>query len=146
MDKFHKKDITCITNNNNNSNNNNNNYYYYYYYNYNYYYYYYSPALVWTIRPEYFVLQVKTLPKESKRIIITDSYPFSVFNFSILCTFFEERRWVVVMPICYMLHKRFPLGSDQFFKSLPARCDTPVKMVACSFDPISYFLTSVLFP
>ena len=50
MDKFHKKDNTCIiiNNDNNNNNNNNNNYYYYS-----------LPALVWTIRPAYFVLQVK---------------------------------------------------------------------------------------
>ena len=43
---------TCIINNNNN------NYYYCYYY-YYYYYYYSLPALVWTIKPAYFVLQVK---------------------------------------------------------------------------------------
>ena len=35
---------------------------------------------------------------------------------------------------------------NDFSKSLPTRCDTPVKMVACSFDPISYLLTSLLFP
>ena len=54
MDKFHKKDNTCIiidNDNDNNNNNNNNNKYYYYYYS--------LPALVWTIRPAYFALQVK---------------------------------------------------------------------------------------
>ena len=41
-------------------------------------------------------------------------YPSSVFNFFIMHAFFEERRWVVVLFICYMLHKRFPLSSDIF--------------------------------